>query len=306
MITSLALAAALSLLALLPDEARSRLASIGGPPDPSGSFRLGLWSDALTAFRASPAVGQGLGAFADALPPGKTVAGELRVEHAENDYLEMLVEGGVASAALLVAGLVLIFRWCFAARDRRGLGRGLALGGAAALVGVAVHSLVDFPLRLPAVAAAATMALALLAALGPGRPEPADPPPKTSLWPLLVLLAGTLVLLAHQLVVTGTMPSAASLPEVRLTTGAGAGPAPSRARVGEARLRQHLRARPGDAEGWMVLAWLRSRAGDRDQALAMARHAFWIDPNRAALQAYVRVLEQAREPVPARTPGGPF
>lgn len=292
-VATLALVGTLALAALLPDEARSRLRTIVGPPDSSGSFRLGLWRDSLAAFRTSPAAGQGLGAFADALAPRKTVAGELRVEHAENDFVEVLVEGGVAAAALVAAGLPLIFRLGLAARERHGLGRGLAMGAAAVLVGVAVHSFVDFPLRLPAVASAAALAVTLLAALGPRPQESPDPAPRPSAWPLRATLAGTLVLLAGQLVLPSSPTRAASLAEVRLVTRAGARPAPSRARVGEARLRQHLRARPGDAEGWMVLAWLRAAAGDHTAALALARHASRLDPTRESLQAYREDLETA-------------
>ena len=75
----------LALLAALPPDARSRLTSIFGAPDASAAYRVSLWSDALRAWRASPWLGQGLGAFSDILPRYKTSSGELRIEHAEND-----------------------------------------------------------------------------------------------------------------------------------------------------------------------------------------------------------------------------
>ncbi len=55
-----------------------------------------------------PLVGSGFGAFEDALPRFKTAAGQLAVEHAENDYLEVLAEGGIVAAALVAALAALV------------------------------------------------------------------------------------------------------------------------------------------------------------------------------------------------------
>ena len=80
--------------AVLPPEARRRIATLASSsPDSSGAYRLGLWRATLRAFVASPVTGQGLGAFQDALPRYKQTDGELRVEHAENEYLEVLEIG---------------------------------------------------------------------------------------------------------------------------------------------------------------------------------------------------------------------
>jgi hypothetical protein len=289
LVVLLGAASVLLVMTLLPSEARSRLSTLAGSPDPSGTFRLGVWKDALMAFRASPWLGHGLGAFEDALPPHKTVAGELRVEHAENDFLEILVDAGLVAGALVAWGIALLVRSSRAALGRRGLERGLALGAAAAVVGLAVHSLVDFPLRLPAVASAFVVVVSLSCAVGEQVPTGA---PLTRSG----AIAGFAVLLAfwvHVLIAAPLAARAGSLPGVQRAIRSGiAGPAPSRARTTAAELRLYLQSRPGDAEAWALLAWLRAREGDRAGAVALARHAVALDPRREALQSYARSLEE--------------
>ena len=81
------------------------------------SFRLDTWKDTLRLAAASPLLGHGLGAFHDAYPRFKRGHGILRVEHAENDYLETLAETGALGLGLALAGLVLVFVSAGRARD---------------------------------------------------------------------------------------------------------------------------------------------------------------------------------------------
>ena len=151
----LASGAALVLVALvyvLPAEARDRVLTLAGvTSDQSGSYRLVVWRDTGRLARSSPWVGSGFGAFEDALTRFKTAAGELAVEHAENDYLELLAEGGCVAAGLVVAlaALALTRGLRGAASHGDRLARGLATGAAAGFVAIAVHSVVDFNLRIP-------------------------------------------------------------------------------------------------------------------------------------------------------------
>ncbi len=67
---------------------RARVQTLGGIATRQlRRYRVGIWRDSLRLAVASPLVGTGFGAFEDAIPRFKTVAGDLRVEHAENDYL---------------------------------------------------------------------------------------------------------------------------------------------------------------------------------------------------------------------------
>jgi O-antigen ligase len=297
----LALGGAVVLFGLSPPEARDRLLTAFGPPDTSGAFRLSLWRDAFRTFTASPLLGHGLGAFGDALLPHKTAGGLLRVEHAENELLELLVEGGLAATGPLGLGAVAVVGWTKAARRRHGLHRGLALGAAAALAGLLVHSLVDFPLRLPACAAVGVVAWALLAALGddpaadrPQQGAAAGAPPRRAAV-LSAALAG-LVLALVFVSRAAHPPASASASDLaslrRARAEGGRALAPARASRAGAELRQHLQARPSDAEAWLHLAWLRARAGRHDEGLALARHAAHLDPQRPAIRDYLLEMER--------------
>jgi O-antigen ligase len=83
------------------------------------------------------------------------------VNHAHDDYLELLIEGGIPAMLLVVAFLGWFCLMC------RRLWRGarsdpFALAGAIAAGMIMVHSLVDFPLRTTAIATTFAMALAML------------------------------------------------------------------------------------------------------------------------------------------------
>jgi O-antigen ligase len=253
----------------LPAAAHDRLSTLTG-----AAFRLETWRDTLRLASASPFFGSGLGAFHDAYPRFKSGYGTARVEHAESEYLETLAETGVCGLAFALAALFLLLR---AAAARRGMApRGVAWavggGGAAALVAVAAHGLVDFDLRLPSNAALAALAASAAAALAGTRPRPLPRPA------CAVLAAAVLVLLAAA-VVTPPRPFLAR-EELRLAAET------QTAQVRELRLARAeaaaaaaVRRRPADAESWLLLAYARAARGEVTAA-ELARHAADLDPRR--------------------------
>jgi O-antigen ligase len=268
------------LLAVLPREPRQRLAGLLGPPDLSSQYRLALHCDAFRAFVASPFVGQGLGAFEDTLPRFKSTAGELRVEHAENDYLELLVEAGVGGGILAGLGLVMMFRVIWALPwTRRGRERSedeLA-GVFAALISVLVHSLFDFNLRL---AASGTLSVLLLATvLASDRVETPRLSLRATPWALFGL---GLTLLVASLKPVLDRPSQQA---IRVAVSSPR-PGGTRVRLAESALIGHLQRHPADAESWARLAWLRSIQGRIPEAAALALYASQLDPQRVTLQEY--------------------
>ena len=135
------------------------------------------WTDRLRVYGSSwelwhrfPWTGTGLASFRDAfslLAPRELT--EVSYWHAHNDYLEVLVTAGVVGAALVAVAVgALVVRL---ARGLRGSGRtenrAAALAALGALAAVAVHSLVDFGLSMPA--NAATLAIAVGVALAARR-----------------------------------------------------------------------------------------------------------------------------------------
>lgn len=142
------------------------LARFGGV---EGDLRWSFWQWSWPLVPTYFPVGSGVGSFTTVFPPHEQLAWvkPTVVNHVHNDYIEQLLEIGIAAPAgwlLVMAALVGPVRTAWADRTRPS-GR-LALIGAAMLVLVAIHSVVDYPLRRPAIPATCMVALAVL--LRPG------------------------------------------------------------------------------------------------------------------------------------------
>jgi hypothetical protein len=277
----------LALVALVPPAAQERLRSLSG-----SSFRIETWRDSTRLVASSPLVGQGLGAFHDAYPRFKRSQGDVRAEHAENDYLETLAETGAPGLGAALAGFLLLLR--AAARglpvipDR--VVRGVGAGALAALVAVGVHSGIDFNLRIPSNAALAALAAAFAAGVAGGRPRvlPRAAAAALAAACLGALLAATAWLAPPWLAAREEALAAASArsPDVRRL----------RLQRAEAALARVLDRRPAHAEAWLLLAGVRSARGDGAAAGALARHALRLDPQRLGLRDAVERLAPGAAP----------
>ncbi|PYS84238.1 MAG: hypothetical protein DMF70_05660 [Acidobacteria bacterium] len=125
-------------------------------------------------FKAHPITGAGFGGYGAEVPLFHQASGRLTPQQAHNDYLEVLASGGIAGVALLIWFAVVTVRQ---ARDALsatdGFQRAVASGAIIALVGVAVHSMVDFGLHITAnslVFVALLAILSLKAIPQPSRP----------------------------------------------------------------------------------------------------------------------------------------
>ena len=199
-------------------------------------------------------------------------AGQLAVEHAENDYLELLAEGGIGASGLVavLAALALtrVLRGAVSHGDRLACG---ARHGCRGRPGGDRR-----PQRL--------------------RFQPADP--------LHALLCVGLVAVVLAVPASGAnAASPAAVPAGRDSRGRAAdawaaprvdpGPccarhaAATRASGGPASSRpdRHLQRRPADVSAWLALAWLRVTTS-RDEASALAEWAVVLDP--AALPSALR------------------
>jgi hypothetical protein len=272
----------LTLVGLVPREAQERMTSLSG-----ASFRLETWKGAVRLAATSPLVGHGLGAFHDAYPRFKRDYGIVRVEHAENDYLETLAETGALGLVLASAA----FAWLLSAGGRgiaEGQGaaaRGIGQGALAALVAIAVHSGVDFNLRIPSNAALAALAAAAVAAVAGTRPRPLGRPLAFALLLGVVALAAALLArgpaswtAARQEVVAAAMAQTRPAQQLRL----------SRARSALAAV---VARRPAHAESWLMLGGVEQALGRHATAVAFARHAAWLDPERPGLREAVAAIE---------------
>jgi len=124
--------------------------------------RLDLWRDMLPMVERFPLFGDGWNAFATAFPWYQTVWKTDWIGEAHNDYLQVLIDAGAVGAGLVAAMLAVVLRGALARASRSPLDLGLF----GALLGFALHGLVDFNGQIPA-NAATWIALAALAVVPP-------------------------------------------------------------------------------------------------------------------------------------------
>lgn len=273
-----------TLMLLLPSEAHDRFSSfIRLGDETSASLRVRVWRDSLYAFIHSPLFGYGAGTFADAIPRFKSASGLVRVEHAENDYIELLVElgltGFVGTLLTSIAGIRLAVAGYRLGRHR--LFRRLGPGAVAGLAALAIHGLFDFNLRIPSNATLFTC-LALLAV---ATADPVLIRCRRIGWLVFFGCALTLAMEIHSYWVP-------SPPRLRSVAVADANRAALAVSLADRRLRavraeattlEWLRGRPAEPEPWLILAWLRAIEGDTHAASELAAHAVSLDPTSEVL-----------------------
>lgn len=138
-------------------ELLDRLASIHSSTrtELSGGTRLTIDRDALKMFAQKPLTGWGLGVFGDVYPQFSTLATNLQVGMAHNDYLQLLVEMGALGFATVAWFLLTLFR--SATKKLRywppDTNTAVTLAAMLSISGILVHSFVDFNLQIPANAA---------------------------------------------------------------------------------------------------------------------------------------------------------
>lgn len=114
-----------------------------------GTRRSDFWRATWQMARAHPLAGAGLGGFWAEVPVYHDASGLQTPHQAHNDYLELLASGGVIGAAIFVWFVVLLIRaGGRAAQDYSHFQRAAALGAILGIVGIGVHSLVDFGLHI--------------------------------------------------------------------------------------------------------------------------------------------------------------
>jgi O-antigen ligase len=130
----------------------------------NGGVRLTIDRDCLRMLLKRPLLGWGLGAFPIVYPQFRSFYTTFFVNQAHNDYLQLLVETGLAGFSIAVWSLVLVFRRA-AGKLKNWSETASAMTVAALLgcVGILVHSFLDFNLQIPANAALSYVLCAIAA-----------------------------------------------------------------------------------------------------------------------------------------------
>lgn len=150
------LAAIISLAAITlvgGDRVVSRLEQVGSEVESSSPMRMNrgtIWNITFDLIKDRPITGVGFGAYSAAITRFDRSNGSWELDQAHNDYLEILANGGIVGFALLGCFAVLAGRraFCVLGSDDM-LIRSACFGAVVGIIGVLIHSLVDFGLHVP-------------------------------------------------------------------------------------------------------------------------------------------------------------
>jgi O-antigen ligase len=143
--------------------------------DPSATHRLDAYAKTLRILVDNPVTGTGLGTFPWAYARYERRGEWIGMAQAHNDYLQLAAETGIPGV-LLLAWALIAFGWRVL-RPALGSGkhvpRWTTAATAAAVLAMLFHSVLDFSLQVPAVAALFSVLLGVLAAAAEDRSEQA-------------------------------------------------------------------------------------------------------------------------------------
>ena len=130
---------------------------------PAGS-RQQIFAVSWHAIRDMWPVGSGVGTFAELYASYENPAAVTRtfINHAHNDYIEIILETGIAGLVLPVAFL-LWWGWCAVRIWRDDRASPYVLAAVVASATLLVHSLVDYPLRTAALSSIFAVSIGLMA-----------------------------------------------------------------------------------------------------------------------------------------------
>ncbi len=145
----------------------SRLQTLGvavHEPSAVDEARYAMWGDAWRMGLKFPVFGTGAGTFLSAYPSFSTLPFRALARNPHNEYLGVLAEAGFAGLVLLLLGLFFVFLRIFRALRARRSSYALPYlaAGGGAVFSVAIHSIVDFPLRSPGIVATLAVVLAVI------------------------------------------------------------------------------------------------------------------------------------------------
>jgi O-antigen ligase/tetratricopeptide (TPR) repeat protein len=114
--------------------------------------RLQLWSDSGHIVRDFPATGTGFGSYINIYPKYRTIAGDAIADHAHNDYIELLCNGGVIAFLISLWFILTVLYKSFKTYVKRHelYSIYIFLGCIAGIISILMHSTTDFNLHIGA------------------------------------------------------------------------------------------------------------------------------------------------------------
>ncbi|GAB4534042.1 MAG: hypothetical protein Fur0020_00330 [Thermodesulfovibrionia bacterium] len=116
-------------------------------PMVSGADRLQMWKGVLNMIKDNPLIGTGIGTFSYAHPLYQTFEG-FRIDHAHNNYLEVVSETGLIGGGLLFICMVMLSLSVIRNLKRSTLSA-ISIGALSACFSLLIHESFDFNLYIP-------------------------------------------------------------------------------------------------------------------------------------------------------------
>jgi len=136
----------------------NRIFTLTEPDRLAQELRPKVWKDSLYYFKDFPIFGSGLGTFENVFPKYKSFTNQMTFLFAENDYLQTLTECGALGFSIILWGIIVfsgaIFR--YVKKDP------VTICLVTSVVAIAIHSLFDFNLHIPANAVIFSIIISLI------------------------------------------------------------------------------------------------------------------------------------------------
>jgi len=118
----------------------------------SKEIRPIFYKNTMDLIKTFPLFGTGSGTYVYAYTMFEKIDAHMIVDHAHNDYLEFIAESGIIGGGALILFAFGAFIYIFAKWMKRNdyFVKGIVLGCLMGVLGILIHSLTDFNLRIPA------------------------------------------------------------------------------------------------------------------------------------------------------------
>ena len=129
-----------------------RFQSIRNAQGEIAELRLDIWKDSLNIIRDFPLTGTGFGSYINIYPSYRTIESDRIADHAHNDYIELLTNGGAISMILLLWFIAVVVARSYQAFQRRKDPYSLFLysGILTGIFSILLHGVTDFNLQIGA------------------------------------------------------------------------------------------------------------------------------------------------------------
>jgi O-antigen ligase/tetratricopeptide (TPR) repeat protein len=115
-------------------------------------LRFDFWMDSLNIIRDFFVTGSGFGTYIDIYPSYQTIDGNLTIDHAHNDYIEMVIEGGMVGFLLAAAFILSLFSKTYRVfiKRREAYCVYIYMGSITGVLVLLIHGFTDFNLHIGA------------------------------------------------------------------------------------------------------------------------------------------------------------